>query len=99
MPVTRDDVLRVAALARLGVPPDRVDAVVEELSGILRHVDVLTRLDAPVGDPASDGMPLAPDEPPSVPLSRAREEFAPAMRDGFFLVPRLATHDDGTGAA
>jgi hypothetical protein len=24
------------------------------------------------------------------------ESFAPAMRDGFFLVPRLATHEDST---
>lgn len=99
MAVTREDVLRVAALARLGVPTERVDALVGELGEILRHVDVLTRLDAPVGDSASAGMPLAPDEPPSVPLSREREDFAPAMRDGFFLVPRLDTHDDGTGAA
>ena len=26
--------------------------------------------------------------------TRAREAFAPAMRDGFLIVPRLATHED-----
>ena len=30
----------------------------------------------------------------SVPLLIPHEEFAPLMRDGFFLVPRLATHED-----
>jgi hypothetical protein len=30
----------------------------------------------------------------SVPLAVPREAFAPEMRDGFFLVPRLATHED-----
>ncbi|MFY7947926.1 MAG: hypothetical protein ACOVRP_01815, partial [Gemmatimonas sp.] len=26
------------------------------------------------------------------PLTRPREAFAPSARDGFFLVPRLASH-------
>ena len=30
----------------------------------------------------------------AVPLVLPRDAFAPLMRDGFFLVPRLATHDD-----
>ena len=99
MSVTREDLLCVAALARLGVPPDRVDALLEELNGVLRHVDVLARLDTSAVESAAGGMPLAADELPSVPLSRPREDFAPATRDGFFLVPRLTTHSDGTGAA
>jgi aspartyl-tRNA(Asn)/glutamyl-tRNA(Gln) amidotransferase subunit C len=44
-------------------------------------------------------MPLGADERTSVPLVRARDEFAPLMRDGFFLVPRLATHDDAGDAS
>ena len=51
------------------------------------------------GDGERVGMSLAPDEPPPVALARTKEEFAPQMRDGFFLVPRLETHDDGSGAA
>jgi hypothetical protein len=39
-------------------------------------------------------MPLRSDAPPSVSLAREREEFAPKMKLGFFLVPRLATHED-----
>jgi hypothetical protein len=30
----------------------------------------------------------------AIPLAVPRESFAPEMRDGFFLVPRLATHED-----
>ena len=29
-----------------------------------------------------------------IPLTIPREAFAPEMREGFFLVPRLATHED-----
>jgi aspartyl-tRNA(Asn)/glutamyl-tRNA(Gln) amidotransferase subunit C len=38
--------------------------------------------------------PLREDSGPPIPLDRPREEIAPRMKDGFFLVPRLATHDD-----
>ena len=34
------------------------------------------------------------DERDAVSLEHPRAHFAPLMRDGFFLVPRLATHDD-----
>lgn len=109
MPVSRDDVLHIAVLARIGVPDGRLDALVHELNGILGHMEVLQQVpSAGVAEAAllaRPGMPLRPDEPGSVGLERRREEFAPLMRsrdglsapammDGFFLVPRLATHDD-----
>lgn len=99
MGVSRDDVRRIASLARIGVPDARLDGLVKDLDGILSHMDVLEKVapgDAPGG--AAEGMPLAPDEPGSVPLDRSREEFAPRTRDGFFLVPRLASHD-GAGSS
>ena len=99
MSVSREDVRRMAALARIGVPEERIDSLVTELGGILAHMDVLAKVDAPPGPRAVEPMPLAPDEPPPVPLDRAREEFAPRMRDGFFLVPRLASHDDAEGSS
>jgi aspartyl-tRNA(Asn)/glutamyl-tRNA(Gln) amidotransferase subunit C len=99
MSVSRDDVRRIAALARIGVPEGRLDALVTELDGILAHMDVLAKVEAPGAARAVDPMPLAPDEPPSVPLDRPREDFAPRTREGFFLVPRLASHDGAAGSS
>lgn len=100
MPVSRDDVRRIAALARVGIPEELLDALVGELSGILAHMDVLAKVDtSTVALVATGSMSLAPDEPPSVPLNRPREAFAPQTKDGFFLVPRLSTHEDGEGSA
>ncbi len=98
MPVTRDDVRRIAALARIGVPDDRLDALVAELDGILAHMDVLARVEPAPAVREIAGMPLAPDQPPGEPLARPIESFAPRSRDGFFLVPRLDTHDGAAGA-
>ena len=94
MAVTRDDLLRIAALARIGVPEARVDALVRELGGILAHMEELAKVQPPTDADDERAMPLGADEPGSVPLARPHESFAPLTRDGFFLVPRLATHDD-----
>ena len=108
MAVSRDDVRRIAELARIGVHADRLDSLARELSGILAHMDVLQGVPSAgaltAAQDAHAGMPLQPDAPPSVALERPKEEFAPrttlhggdapAMLDGFFVVPRLATHED-----
>lgn len=98
MAVTPDDVRHVAGLARLGMPEHALAAYVEQLNGILAHVDVLqgVNTDALRGTSAGAeaGMPLRDDVVAPVPLAIARERFAPKMAEGFFLVPRLATHED-----
>lgn len=99
MPVSRDDVRRMADLARIGIPDERLDALVAELDGILAHMDVLARVEPATTAREVAGMPLAPDEPPGDTLARPLESFAPQSREGFFLVPRLDTHDDATGAS
>jgi aspartyl-tRNA(Asn)/glutamyl-tRNA(Gln) amidotransferase subunit C len=105
--VSEQDVRHVAALARLGLADDRVQALVGELNGILAHMDVLQQVDiggASLDPDATHGMRMREDVPNPIALARAREDFAPSMRDGFFLVPRLSTHgatdctdDEGEG--
>jgi len=105
--VSEQDVRHVAALARLGLADDRVQALVGELNGILAHMDVLQQVDiggASLDPDATHGMRMRDDVPNPIALTRAREDFAPSMRDGFFLVPRLSTHgatdsadDEGEG--
>jgi aspartyl-tRNA(Asn)/glutamyl-tRNA(Gln) amidotransferase subunit C len=101
MAVTPDDVRRIADLARLAVPEARVPALVAELNGILAHMDELARVDA-AGAAAAElagqpGMRLRPDTVGDLPVRDALPGIAPAFRDGFFLVPRLATHEDAGG--
>jgi aspartyl-tRNA(Asn)/glutamyl-tRNA(Gln) amidotransferase subunit C len=95
--VTIHDVRHVAALARLGLTDDRAAALVHEMNTILGHMDALSAVDttgveAVVGVGAG-GLPVRPDTGPAIPLARSLDAFAPAVRDGFLLVPRLSTHD------
>ena len=97
MAIGADDVRHVAALARLAVPETQIPALVAQLNGILSHMDALGQVKttgvmaaAGVGDAA---MPLRADIGPPIPLARPLASFAPQSRDGFLLVPRLATHE------
>ena len=98
MAVTHDDVRHVAELARLAVDENRLEPLVNELNGILGHMDALSKVDT--GD--VDGVMLAPlnstplraDSSGPLPMLAPLSSFAPAVRDGFILVHRLASHDD-----
>jgi aspartyl-tRNA(Asn)/glutamyl-tRNA(Gln) amidotransferase subunit C len=104
--VTHDDVRHIADLARLGVSESRLDDLVRELNGILAHMEVLAQVDtskvdddnSSSGIPASS-TPLREDSSGPIPLLLPLESFAPETRDGFIIVPRLASHItlSGTG--
>ncbi|HJQ21606.1 MAG TPA: Asp-tRNA(Asn)/Glu-tRNA(Gln) amidotransferase subunit GatC [Gemmatimonadaceae bacterium] len=96
--VTVSDVRHVAALARLGISDARAAELTRELNTILEHMTVLGKVDTQGVSEASGvgaaGMRLRPDDGPPIPMEARPEAFAPEMRAGFFLVPRLATHED-----
>jgi aspartyl-tRNA(Asn)/glutamyl-tRNA(Gln) amidotransferase subunit C len=96
--ISLDEVRHISALARLALPPDRARTIAQELSSILAHMDVLSRLDTS-GVPEAvasgeQGMRLRDDERDAPRLANTPEAFAPAFQDGFFLVPRLSTHEE-----
>ena len=98
MSISLDEVRHIAALARLGISEERARKMADELTSILGHMEVLSKAKTQDMDPATAvpqlGMLLRPDEGPPIPLERPPSSFAPEMRDGFFLVPRLSTHED-----
>jgi aspartyl-tRNA(Asn)/glutamyl-tRNA(Gln) amidotransferase subunit C len=95
--VTIDDVRHIAALARLGLTDDRAAQLVQELNTILGHMDALSKVNTDgVKEAVAVGttrLPLREDAGPPIPLARSLDAFAPAVRDGFLLVPRLSTHE------
>jgi aspartyl-tRNA(Asn)/glutamyl-tRNA(Gln) amidotransferase subunit C len=98
--VSVDDVRHVAMLARLGVTDERARELARELNTILQHMTVLQQVNTHGAEEVSGigaaGMRLARDEGPSAALDRKAETFAPEMRAGFFIVPRLSTHEDAS---
>ena len=97
MAVTIDDVRHIASLARLGLTETRASAIVNELNTILVHMDELSKVDTAGVQEAigvgAEGLPVRTDLGPPFPLARSLDAFAPSLRDGFFLVPRLSTHE------
>ncbi|HEX7118892.1 MAG TPA: Asp-tRNA(Asn)/Glu-tRNA(Gln) amidotransferase subunit GatC [Longimicrobiales bacterium] len=99
MAVTREDVLRVAALARLRLTGEEVERFTAQLNGILAHMEELNTLDVggveAVGGATEGRAPLRAEDAAPDRLAVPASELAPAWRDGFFAVPRLAALDAG----
>ncbi len=103
MSVTRADVKHIAELARLSVDETEVEGLVLQLNDILSHMDALSAVNTegvtPASGVGSGGTPLRQDTGNPVPLQNPINSFAPEFKDGFFLVPRLATHESSEGGA
>jgi aspartyl-tRNA(Asn)/glutamyl-tRNA(Gln) amidotransferase subunit C len=95
--VTINDVRHIATLARLGLTDARAAAIVNELNTILGHMDELSKVDTTGVEEAigigAQGLPVRTDSGPPFPLARSLDAFAPSVREGFLLVPRLSTHE------
>ncbi len=92
MSVSRDDVRKVARLARIAVSEDRLEPLAGELNGILAWIDKLNEVDVegvePMTSVVETVLPLRAD---AVTDGNRRQEVlanAPRTEDGFFVVPK-----------
>ena len=103
MTVSREQVLRIAELAELKVEEDALAGLEEQMSRILDYVAQLGSVAATdFARPffaGPDALRFRPDEVKPIPLAFGPDAFAPAFKDGFFLVPKLGQFEDGEGAA
>jgi aspartyl-tRNA(Asn)/glutamyl-tRNA(Gln) amidotransferase subunit C len=93
MKLSREQVLHVAALARLELSEAEAERLREDLSSILTYVEKLGELDAAGVEPTSHavamGTPYREDAVTSEPDPEAALANAPKRDDGFFVVPAI----------
>ena len=91
MAISRDEVKRIAELARLEIPEAKLERLAGELSKVLDFAATLTRLDLAGLDPsqfAPADAPLREDVVNGRRLPRDQAlAAAPEHEDGFFRVP------------
>jgi len=73
MKISREDVVRVAELAHLGLSPTEIDAYREQLDAILTYVDKLKELDTSHVEPMAQVLHSA--------VSEGGEELHPELRE------------------
>ena len=92
-PLTRDDVVHVAQLARLALSEAEIEQFTTQLGAILEHAARVAALDTHDVAPTSHPIPLAnvlrPDERRPTLERDAVLAMAPAEEDGRFRVPRI----------
>lgn len=97
MAIGREDVRRVAELARLRLSEEELEVFTPQLADILDHIDQLGELGG--GTSAADDRraPLRDDVVDPDPLAFPPERLAPEWRDGLFIVPRLSSQEQAGG--
>ena len=90
---SREEISRLARLARVEVPEGGVDALRAELEGILALVDRMRAVDTagiePMSHPQDVMQRLRPDAVTEPDARDRLQAGAPAVEDGLFLVPRV----------
>jgi aspartyl-tRNA(Asn)/glutamyl-tRNA(Gln) amidotransferase subunit C len=97
MPLTPDDVGRIAHLARLELQPDEQSAMLSQLNAFFAIVEQMSAVDTrgvePLYTPLSAVMDvelrLRDDVVTEVDQRALNQRSAPAVEDGLFLVPRV----------
>ena len=93
MSVTAEDVAQVALLARLSIPDETMDDVTGRFTRILELVAELQQVDtegvAPMSNPHDMEQRLRVDEVTEENRRKELQKPAPAVEEGYFLVPRV----------
>ena len=89
----RAQVQGLASLAGLAVAPAAVDAIGRDLADVLALFEALNEAPIegiePMAHPLSSGLRLRDDVVIEGPSREALQAPAPAVQDGYFLVPRV----------
>jgi len=93
MKLTREDVLHVAALARLNLPESSIDPFAEQLGAVLEYAAALDRLDTAHVPPTFHAVDISNvfrEDAPGIHLD-PNDAFAnaPEAEDGHFIVPKV----------
>ena len=93
MSVDKDTVRRIAKLARLAVPEERLEPLASELNGIFQWVEMLNEVDVE-GVPAMTSvvahkLKWRPDAVTDGGDVQALLQNAPDKEDNFFVVPKV----------
>jgi len=93
MSLVRDDVEKIAHLARLAVNESELDSVAAGLSDILKMVEQMSSVDAtgvtPMAHPLHMTQPLRPDQVTEGDQRDLFQSIAPQTEDGLYLVPKV----------
>ncbi len=93
MSVTPEDVRKIARLARIAAPEDRLEELAGELSGILEWIEQLNEVDIDGVDPMTSAvqtpLPMREDAVTDGNIRDAVLKNAPRAEEGFFVVPKV----------
>lgn len=91
--IDREEVVKVAHLARIAITDEKVDEYTQNISHILEMVKQMDEADVdgvePLANPLDTTLRLRPDIPNTEIDREAFQAIAPETEKGFYLVPKV----------
>jgi len=91
--ISREDIEKVAVLARIRLEEEQIPALEKDLGNILELVNQLSAADTdsvePMAHPLNAVQRLRPDVVTEIDQREAFQAIAPATENGLYLVPRV----------
>jgi aspartyl-tRNA(Asn)/glutamyl-tRNA(Gln) amidotransferase subunit C len=99
MALTKEEVQRVAMLARIALDDEQIESLQAELNFVFEHIDAISSLDLASVEPTIHSIPLVNSMRedvvcPSLPVEVALKN-APERQSDAFLVPRIVAPGGG----
>lgn len=93
MNISKEQIMHIAALARLDITPQETVMFAEQIDKILGYIDLLNQVNTEGVIPTSHAVPLTNVMREDQETGHLDQETAfinaPAKEDGFFLVPKV----------
>ena len=93
MSIDRNEIEKIATLARIQIAEDQAQEVTERITEILGMVDQLQAVDTenvePMANPLGAVQRLRPDQVTEIDRREAFQAIAPAVDQGLYLVPKV----------
>lgn len=93
MSLDRDEVNKVAYLARLAIADDKIEGNLNSINAVLELVDQMQSIDTddvePMAHPTDALQRLRDDEVSEIDNRDKFQQIAPATEDGLYLVPKV----------
>lgn len=93
MSLQKNDVEKIAHLARLSLREEDIPSYAENLSNILQLVEQMNSVDttnvSPMAHPLDEAQRLRPDEVTEIDQHDQFQKIAPQVENGLYLVPKV----------
>ena len=89
MKVTREELLRIAAIAKLEIKQNEVEPLVAQLEAFLSYAERVNQIAEDANEPSNRNVNIMRDDVTVLPIALSILAQAPEREEDYFVVPKI----------